>query len=102
MGTADGYLRVSQVRGRGGESFITLDEQRAAIEAWAISSRTTIVEWHQDLDESGGTLDRPAFNVALERCRAGLTGGVVAAKLDRLTRSTVGLASLLDDAKEHG
>jgi site-specific DNA recombinase len=61
-----------------------------------------IVEWHEDLDRSGGTLDRPAFAAALERCRAGATGGIVAAKLDRLTRSVVGLASLLDDAAEHG
>jgi DNA invertase Pin-like site-specific DNA recombinase len=100
--TADGYIRVSRVGGRGGESFISPDEQRAAIEAWAKATKTTIVEWHQDLDQSGGTLDRPAFTMALERCRAGLTGGIVAAKLDRLTRSVVGLASLLDDAAEHG
>jgi site-specific DNA recombinase len=102
MRTADGYVRVSRVAGRTGESFISPDEQRAAITAWAKSNKTKIVEWHEDLDQSGGTLDRPAFNAALERCRAGLTGGIVAAKLDRLTRSVVGLASLLDDAAEHG
>lgn len=102
MKTADGYIRVSRVGGRSGENFISPDEQRAAIEAWAKSTKTTILDWHQDLDQSGGTLDRPAFNVALERCRAGVTGGIVAAKLDRLTRSVVGLASLLDDAGEHG
>jgi len=100
MRTADGYVRVSKVAGRSGESFISPDEQRSAIEAWARSSKTEILEWHEDLDQSGGTLERPAFTAALERCRAGLTGGIVAAKLDRLTRSVVGLASLLDDAKE--
>ncbi len=102
MKTADGYIRVSRVAGRGGESFISPDEQRSAIGAWATATKTTIVEWHEDLDQSGGTLDRPAFATALERCRAGVTGGIVAAKLDRLTRSVVGLASLLDDADEHG
>jgi len=102
MKTADGYIRVSRVAGRSGESFISPDEQRAAIEAWACSTKTTIIEWHQDLDQSGGTLDRPAFQQALARCRTGLTGGIAAAKLDRLTRSVVGLASLLEDAKAHG
>jgi site-specific DNA recombinase len=102
MKTADGYIRVSRVAGRNGESFISPDEQRAAIEAWARSTKTTILEWHTDLDQSGGTLERPGFQIALERCRAGVTGGIVAAKLDRLTRSVVGLASLLDDAEERG
>ena len=102
MKTADGYVRVSRVAGRNGESFISPDEQRAAIEAWARSTKTTILEWHTDLDQSGGTLERPAFSLALERCRSGVTGGIVAAKLDRLTRSVVGLASLLEDAEERG
>ena len=102
MKTADGYVRVSRVAGRNGESFISPDEQRAAIEAWARSTKTTILEWHTDLDQSGGTLERPAFSLALERCRSRVTGGIVAAKLDRLTRSVVGLASLLEDAEERG
>ena len=101
MKTADGYIRVSRVGKREGESFISPSEQRKAIEAWASSTGTTILEWHEDLDESGGTLDRPAFRIALERCRKGIAGGIVAAKLDRLTRSVAGLASLLDDAREH-
>jgi hypothetical protein len=92
MRTADGYIRVSRVGGRGGESFISPDEQRAAIEAWARSTGTTILEWHTDLDRSGGTLDREGFQAALERCRAGLAGGIVAAKIDRLARSTVARA----------
>lgn len=102
MQTADGYVRVSRVAGRSGESFISPGEQRGAIEEWARRSGTEIVEWHEDLDYSGGTLDRPAFQAALDRCRNGLTGGIVAAKLDRLTRSVVGLGTLLGDAREHG
>src|SRR5690242_3574271 len=104
MKTADGYLRVSRVGKRKdkGASFISPAEQRAAIESWAKANKTTIVDWHEDLDQSGGTLNRPGFNAALKRCRSGLTGGIVAAKLDRLTRSVSGLAALLDDAQEHG
>lgn len=102
MRTVDAYVRVSRVGGRSGESFISPDEQRATIDRWASSARVTIAEWHEDLDQSGGTLDRPGFNAALGRCRAGLTGGIVAAKLDRLTRSVVGLGALLEDAETHG
>ncbi len=102
MKSADGYIRVSRVAGRSGESFISPGEQRSTIEEWAKRNRVEIVEWHEDLDQSGGTLDRPGFRTALKRCRAGLTGGIVGAKLDRLTRSVVGLGTLLTDAREHG
>src|SRR4051794_30906653 len=101
MKTADGYIRVSRVAGRSGESFISPSEQRATIEAWAKVSKVEIVAWHEDLDQSGGTLERPGFQEALGRCRAGLTGGIVAAKLDRLTRSVVGLGTLMIDAREN-
>lgn len=100
--TADGYIRVSRVAGRSGEGFISPVEQRADIEAWAKRTKTTILEWHQDLDQSGGTLDWSGFQAALERCRVGQTGGIVAAKLDRLTRSVVGLGSLLTEAERVG
>jgi DNA invertase Pin-like site-specific DNA recombinase len=56
---------------RSGESFISPDEQRAAIEAWAKASGNTIMEWHEDLNQSGGTLDRPAFNAAIEGAETG-------------------------------
>jgi site-specific DNA recombinase len=102
MRTADGYIRVSRVGGRSGESFISPGEQRSAIEEWAKRTGTEIIEWHEDLDYSGGTLDRPGFQAALDRCRSHLTGGIVAAKLDRLTRSVVGLGTLLRNAREQG
>jgi hypothetical protein len=72
----DGYIRVSRIAGRSGESFISPDEQRRAIEAYAAAHKLEIVEWHTDLDQSGGTLDRPAFQAALDRCRRGETGGI--------------------------
>ncbi|MGH3129651.1 MAG: recombinase family protein [Gaiellaceae bacterium] len=93
--------RVSRVGGRKGES----SSRRTSS---ARRSRRGRARWERrslsgtDLDQSGGTLDRPGFTAALERCRTGQTGGIAAAKLDRLTRSVAGLASLLDDAKAHG
>src|SRR5262245_44968311 len=100
MKTADAYIRVSRVAGRSGESFISPGEQRSAIDEWAKRNHVQILEYHEDLDQSGGTLNRPGFQEALKRCRAGLTGGIVGAKLDRLTRSVAGLGSLLEDARE--
>lgn len=98
----DGYVRVSRVGGRTGESFISPDEQRRAVEAYAAAQCLDVAEWHTDLDQSGGSLDRPAFQAALARCRSGETGGIIAAKLDRLTRSTVGLGTLIEEARAGG
>ena len=71
----DGYIRVSRIAGRSGESSISPDEQRRAIEAYSAAHKLEIVEWHTDLDQSGGTLDRPAFQAALDRCRRGERAG---------------------------
>src|SRR5262245_45644106 len=104
MQTVDAYLRVSYVgrRDPSAANFYTTKDQRKAIKEWAARSGVKIAAWHEDLDQSGGTLARPALKAALERCRTGKTGGIVAAKLDRLSRSVVGFGTLLEDAKEHG
>ena len=46
-----------------------------------------IVKWHTDLDKSGGKLDRPGLNAALERVESGKTGGLIVAKIDRFARA---------------
>jgi DNA invertase Pin-like site-specific DNA recombinase len=94
MRQVDGYIRVSDVAGR-----ISVKEQRRAIEAYAAAHGLQIAERDEDLNESGGTWERPAFQAALGRCRHEHTSGVIAAKLDRLTRSTVGLGNLIDEAR---
>ena len=48
---------------------------------------------HEDLDQSGGKLDRPGLNKLLARIRAGETDGVIVSKLDRLSR--LGVADAL-------
>lgn len=100
--TIDGYIRVSRVAGREGDSFISPDVQREQIEAYAKAHGYEIAAWHTDLDQSGGKLDRPGLTEALARCRSGQTGGIVAAKLDRLSRSLIGLAHLIEQAREEG
>ena len=83
----DGYIRVSRVAGRGGESFISPRAQRDQITAWAKFRGVEILAWHEDLDRSGGTIDRPGFQRAIERIERGETEGLVVAKLDRFARS---------------
>lgn len=87
--TMDGYIRVSRVAGREGESFISPDAQRKKIQAWAELHEIEIVRWWEELDASGAQRDRPMFQLALERCERGETGGVVVARLDRFARSAV-------------
>ena len=89
LATADGYVRVSRVAGREGESFISPEVQRKKIETWADLHEVEIVHWWKELDASGARRDRPMFQLALERCERGDTGGIVVARLDRFARSAV-------------
>lgn len=97
----DGYVRVSRVGGRSGESFISPDVQRDAIARWALAHDAEIVTVHVDLDESGGKADRPGLVAVLERIESGQVQGVVVAKLDRFGRSlvdTLGAVKRIDAA----
>jgi site-specific DNA recombinase len=89
----DGYVRVSRVGGREGAGYISPSVQREQIAGWATLRGVEIVAWHEDLDQSGGKLDRPGLNELLARIESGQTGGVVVAKLDRLSR--LGMADAL-------
>jgi DNA invertase Pin-like site-specific DNA recombinase len=89
----DQYVRVSRVAGREGESFISSDVQREQGEAWANLRGVEVPMIHEDLDQSGGKLDRPGLNALLARIRAGETDGVIVSKLDRLSR--LGVADAL-------
>ncbi|HST34936.1 MAG TPA: recombinase family protein [Solirubrobacteraceae bacterium] len=82
----DQYVRVSRVGGREGESFISPDLQREQGAAWAASRGVEILKIHEDLDQSGGKLDRPGLETLLARIKAGETDGVIVSKLDRLSR----------------
>ena len=85
----DGYIQVSRVAGREGESFISPEVQRTKIAGWAELHEVEIVQWWEELDQSGRRRDRPMFQQALARCEAGETGGIVVARLDRFARSAV-------------
>lgn len=97
----DAYIRVSKVAGRSGESFISPDVQRERIQAWAIANGAEVT-WHEpELDVSGGRMRRPIFDRIMGRIRAGQTGGVIVAKLDRFARTLVGALSTLEELEQH-
>jgi site-specific DNA recombinase len=89
----DQYVRVSRVGGRSGESFISPDLQREQGAAWASSRGVEVAVVHEDLDQSGGKLERPGLDALMERIRSGQTDGVIVSKLDRLSR--LGVADAL-------
>jgi len=87
--TADGYIRVSRRAGREGESFISPEVQRKKIADWAALHDVEILQWWEEIDQSGAKLQRPMFQEALARCERGETGGVIVARLDRFARSAI-------------
>src|SRR5581483_2185165 len=97
-----GCIRVSRVAGRGGDSFISPDVQREQVESYCRARGHVVVDWVEDLDRPGSTLDRPGLQDAIRRVEAGEADGIAAAKLDRLTRSVSGLGQLLERARENG
>jgi DNA invertase Pin-like site-specific DNA recombinase len=97
-GRVIGYVRVST--DEQAISGLGLDAQRAAIEAAATARGWTIVGWTEDAGVSGGVLptDRPGLGAAIVRLCRGEADVLVAAKLDRLSRSVRHLLALLDEA----
>ena len=96
-----GYLRVSQVADRDGDRFISPDVQRETIKRFITGKGHTLIDVVQDLDESGGTLDRPGLDRVLGRLEAGEADGLAVAYLSRLSRRVIdglGLAQRLRDS----
>ena len=82
------YIRVSRVGEREGESFQSPDEQRRAIESIAeLTPGARVVEEFSDLDESGGSMDRPGVQQAIVMVESGRADGIVCANLDRWARN---------------
>lgn len=94
-----GYLRVSTEEQ--GASGLGLADQRATIEAEAVR-RAWDLDIVSDEGFSAKSLKRPAIAAALEALAAGEAGTLVVAKLDRLSRSLLDFATLMDTAKREG
>jgi len=92
-----GYVRVStDEQGRSG---LGLEAQEAAIRAAAGERGWQLVALERDVASGGSRRRRPGLELALERCRSGEASGLVVAKLDRLSRSLLDFASLVEEAQ---
>jgi site-specific DNA recombinase len=80
--------------------FNSLDAQREACEAYISSQKaegwTAMKERFDDGGYSGGTLERPALKRLLSAIEAGLVDVVVVYKIDRLSRSLLDFAKLVE------
>ena len=85
MATAIGYIRVS-TEGQAQDG-VSLDAQRAKIEAWCSLNDYPLAAVHVDAGISGKSADnRPGLQAALQDCRKG--SALVVYSLSRLARST--------------
>jgi site-specific DNA recombinase len=93
--TALGYCRVStdeQVR-----DGVSLDVQRERIRAYAEAKGFALAAVLVDEGVSGKRLERPGLRELLERCQRGNAKHVIVWKLDRLTRRTRDLLTLIEE-----
>lgn len=100
--TAVGYLRVSTAEQA--DSGLGLDAQRRTIETHAAARGITIVEWFTDAGVSGGTVPtkRPAMREALASLADRRASVLLAAKLDRVSRSIKDAMDLTHLADKQG
>lgn len=103
MGEGDkviGYVRVSTadqgIHGAGS------DAQRRAIREECKRRGWQLARIEEDEKSGKSVKNRPGLARALTACRGGEVAGVMVAKLDRLSRSLVDFARLLEDAQQHG
>src|SRR5262245_34085389 len=98
------YTRKSTEEGLDQE-FNSLDAQREAAEAYIASQRSEgwvcLPDHYDDGGFSGGNLDRPALRRLLADIQAGKVDAVVVYKVDRLSRSLLDFASMMQLFTEH-
>lgn len=100
MTTMIGYLRVSTEEQA--SSGLGLEAQRETIRRYADAHNWDVV-WYEDAGLSAKSLARPQLQAALDRLNLAPkrrdVDGIVVAKLDRLSRSVVDFAGVLDLAR---
>ena len=99
------YTRKSTEEGLEQE-FNSLDAQREAAEAFIQSQKhegwVGLPERYDDGGFSGGSMDRPALRQLLGDVEAGKVDAVVVYKVDRLSRSLLDFARIMDVLDRHG
>src|SRR6266404_710911 len=98
------YTRKSTEDGLN-QPFNSLEAQREAGEAYILSQRhsgwTVVAERYDDGGYTGGNLDRPALQKLITDMEAGKVDCVVVYKVDRLSRSLLDFARLMDVFDRH-
>jgi DNA invertase Pin-like site-specific DNA recombinase len=93
-----GYIRVST--DEQADSGLGLEAQRSAIVNECLRRGWELAEVYEDAGASGKSLTgRPALQQALDAVRGHEAGALVVAKLDRLSRSLLDFAALMEDAR---
>jgi DNA invertase Pin-like site-specific DNA recombinase len=95
-----GYLRVSTEEQS--LSGLGLADQRAVIDAAAQSRQWPDIAYVSDEGFSAKNLARPGISEALRQLASGEAGVLVVSKLDRLSRSLLDFAQLMETAKRQG
>lgn len=89
-----GYIRVStEEQATSGQS---LEAQTAKIKGYCDLYDLELVEIIVDAGQSAKSLNRPGIQQALKLLDSGVAGGLVIAKLDRLTRNVADWQTLID------
>ena len=99
------YTRKSTEEGLE-QDFSSLDAQREACEAFIASQKhegwVALPTHYNDGGYSGGKLERPALKRLLDDIRGSKLGVVVVYKIDRLTRSLLDFAKIVEVFDAHG
>jgi site-specific DNA recombinase len=99
------YTRKSTEEGLE-QDFNSLDAQREACEAFIASQKhegwVALPTYYDDGGYSGGTLERPALQRLLDDIRGSKVDVVVVYKIDRLTRSLLDFAKIVEVFDAHG
>lgn len=98
----DIYVRVSDVRGRAGDSFISPDEQEQRCRAAIVSRGLEIGEVFRELDVSGKNMERPELAKARRRIEDGTSGGIVVARIDRFGRTVARALDAIEEIDKAG
>lgn len=94
------YYRVSTREQK--ESGAGMNAQHTALTAWAGYAGKTLLKPCVDEGKSGKNMKRDGLNAALTIVREGRAGGIVVSKLDRLSRSLLDFANLMEEASRGG
>jgi site-specific DNA recombinase len=103
MAAMDGYVRVSRVAGRRGESYISPKVQRDKISGWARLHEVELGEIVVEEDVSGAKpVDEGELGRLLKRVETGESQGIIAFKLSRFGRGALETLQAVERIKTAG